>query len=179
MIKEPVRMTAKAFLDGTVGVNAQLLLLTLDQTVAGVNDTRPVNIVSVKNQADHNIEVREADDENQFPLIVVCVHSEATGPGQVWSGTQDSELDVSAVLVMRGGFDALKFTNTDYYLVAMQKAIHQYLLSPATRDTNGTRNNIVIKSGKRMSFGHAQGSLMGGQVAGVLKITYEIRNKTP
>lgn len=171
-------MTAKAMGDVTLGVNAQLASLTLDSTVLGVVDVRPVNIVSIKNMADQNIEIREADNEAQYPVIVVLTRTDATGAGQVWSGIQDSEIDVECVLVDRGGIAALNFLAVDYYLRSMKKAAHQYLLA-AGKDANRVRNGIAIKSAKKVAIGHAQGPLMGGQVAGILKLTFETRDLTP
>lgn len=179
MLAPVIRMTAKALGDATLGVNAQLLALSLDSTVAGVTDTRPTPILSIKNQADHNIEVREADNESQFPLIVVCVKDDWAGPGQVWTSVQDASGTVSCVLVTRGGEAAKNFLNTDYYLRAMKKAVHAYLLTPSTRDTNGRRNNVALKVSPTMTYGHAAGSFMGGEVAGVLKINYDIRDLLP
>lgn len=177
---ELVRMNAAAMADAAVGVNAQLDALALDTSLAsGQPDARPAHVKSVLNQADHNIEVREADDENQYPIIVVCAREDLSGAGQVFSGVQDDEGAITLVYVTRSGFDAQAFRDTDYTLRAMKKAVHAYLLSSTTRDVNGRRNSIAIKSAKRMTIGHAQGAFMGGQAAGTLKITYDLRDLTP
>ncbi len=173
---ELVRMNAAAMSDATLGVNAQIDALPLDVSlVTGLPDVRPPHVVRVLNQADHNIEVREADDESQYPVIVVCARSDFSGAGQVFSGVDDDEGDISLVYVTRSAFDATNFRTTDYTLRAIRKAVHAYLLASNTRDVNGQRNGIAIKSAKRKTIGHAQGAFMGGQAAGVLKITYAIR----
>lgn len=178
MIAEVIRMTAIALADATLGVNAQIAALALDATAAGVTDARPPNVVSILNQADHNIEVREAQDENQYPLIIVGVNAPFLGPGQVWTSIQDTEGAVSCVYITRGGSAAANFLNTDYTLRAMKKAIHAYLTSVG-RDIQRKRNSIAISNAKTMELTHAGGQAAGGEVAGVLKITYTVRDQTP
>ena len=172
-------MTAKALGDGTLGVNAQIAALTLDSTVAGVPDTRPPDVVSVKNQADHNVTVDESAGDDQYPLIVVCITDKWRGPGMVWTSVQDFSGDVDVVYVTRGGSAAKNFIDTDYTLRAMKKAIHAYLLTPSTRDANARRNSIAIKNSPDISYGHAEGSFMGGQVSGLLKLTFDARDLNP
>lgn len=178
MIVETLRMVEAALLDATSGVNAQLAVLPLDTpNGSAVPDPRPAP-VTVRNAADHDTAVREAE-ETAFPLLLVDLLQPATAWGQVWSGVRDAKLELIVAYLVDAGDVAGKTRATDYTLRAAAKAIHAGLLAAGKRDTVGTRNGFVLSVAHEMDYGPTHEAHAGGVMTGAVKLHCTVRDTTP
>lgn len=176
---ETLRMIEAVLTDGTLGVNAQIDALTLDTPNGGTApDTRPAH-VTVKTQADSDPAVREQDDAESFPLVMVYIPQPINGQGQVWSGIRDAQVDVIVCYVTDGGTVPGREVATDYSLRAIVRSISAGLFAADKRDTAGTRNGYVISKASRLQWGPSESSMRGGVMRGAVQFTLTVRDTNP
>lgn len=178
MITETLRMVEAVLIDVTLGVNAQIDALALDHPNGSVTpDTRPTH-VTVRNAADHDPAIREAE-ETQFPLVVVDVMNPGIGAGQPFSGVRDEEIDLIIAYVVQSGDVAGNERAADYSLRAIVRSVTRGLLASGKRDTAGMRNGYVISKAAKLKYGPTKQPHSSGVMTGAVQFTVTVRDTQP
>lgn len=169
-----VRIVAAVLADATYGVNAQL-----DQVVREGADARPPNVTAILNEFDHVVRIREKPATNWPILLVFADNQGAEADPEAVVQYRDGTVPIVIARLAESAGGPLQSRDAAYTEEAIVRAMDRGLFAPERFSTAGTRGNLQVLQGVRLSAPAVPVEQHVGTFEGVVRYELQMRHNTP
>lgn len=171
MLLEVIRMVADALADNTIGVNAQLVTLTVD-----AGDTIPTSITTIADET-RNGHVAVGRYPTTLPCLTVTLNGQVNLDGEVISDYRDAEVSIMIRYVSQDVDTPQGNSNAYYTLRAVVRALREF--NRNTNESLRSRNGIHVLECKSLTHVQLFENIDDAYVTGGIEVTFHVRDTTP